>query len=136
MKKTVYKVLSVITALCLLFGICPIYVFATEEELTEVEAVSIIQFSPETELDYETEIFANKFYSVGEQVDATKYFYNQLTGNQKRIYEQIWTAGPVQSITLDLTGISIIGTGTSSASKTNAQKSAMNDIMMALTALN
>lgn len=136
MKKSVYKVLSVITALCLLFGICPIYVFATEEELTEVEAVSTIQFSPETELDYESGIFANKFYSVGEQVDTTKYFYNQLTGNQKKIYEQIWTAGPMQSITLDLTGISIIGTGTSSSSKTNAQKTAMNDIMMALTALN
>lgn len=136
MKKTVYKVLSVITALCLLFAICPIYVFATEEELTEVEAVSTIQFSPETELDYETGIFANKFYSVGGQVDTAKYFYNQLTGNQKKIYEQIWAAGPMQSITFDLTGISIIGTGTSSASKTNAQNAAMNDIMMAITALN
>lgn len=136
MKKTVYKVLSVVTALCLLFGISPIYVFANDEELTEVEAVSTIQFSPETELDYETGIFANKFYSIGGQVDTTKYFYNQLTSNQKKIYEQIWAAGPMQSITFDLTGISIIGTGTSSTSKTNAQNAAMSDLMMAITALN
>ncbi len=136
MKKTVYKVLSVITALCLLFGICPIYAFATDEELTEVEAVSTIQFSPDIELENETCTTINKFYSSAGQIDTTKYFYNQLTSNQKKIYEQIWAAGPVQSITLDLTGITITGTGTSSTSKTNAQNAAMNDIMMAITALN
>ncbi len=136
MKNTVYKVLSVITALCVLLAICPVSASAADEDLTEVKSISMIQFSPDTELEVETGIVANKFYSFGGQIDTTKYFYNQLTSNQKKIYEQIWAAGPVQSIALDMTGITITGAGTSSTSKTNAQNAAMNDVMMAITALN
>lgn len=137
MKRTVFKVLSVIMALCLFIGAMPVMTFAvSDEELTTVEPVSMIQFSPEKELDPSLNINMNKFYSDGTQVDTTKFFYNQLTSNQKGIYDQIWEAGPVESIEIDLTGISITGTGTSSASKTNAANNAMQDIMMAITALN
>ena len=136
MRKSVGKVLSVIMALCLFVTILPMSVSAEEVELTVVEPVSMIEFSPETELDPSLNINMNKFYSDGTQVDTTKFFYNQLTANQKGLYNQIWAAGPVESIEIDLTGISITGTGTSSASKTNAANNAMQDIMMAITALN
>ena len=136
MKKSVGKVLSVIVALCLFMAILPMSASAEDVEMTEVESVSMIQFSPETELDPSLNINMNKFYSDGTKVDTTKFFYNQLTSNQKGIYDQIWEAGPVESIEIDLTRISITGTGTSSASKTNAANNAMQDITMAITALN
>lgn len=136
MKKSVGKVLSVIMALCLSLTVMPMSVSAEDVEMTEVESVSMIQFSPETELDPSLNTNMNKFYSDGTQVDTTKYFYNQLTANQKSLYDQIWAAGPVESIEIDLTGISITGKGTSSTSKTNAANNAMQDIMMAITALN
>lgn len=136
MRKTVYKVLSVITALCVLLAICPVSAYASTEDLYQSEEVSVIQFSPDTELEVETSATTNRFYSSAVQLDTTKYFYNQLTSNQKKIYEQLWASGPVQSIELDMTGIVITGTGTSSTSKNNAQNAAMNDIMMAITALN
>ena len=136
MKKSVGKVLSVIVALCLFMAILPMSASAEDVEMTEVESVSMIQFSPEKELDPSLNINMNKFYSDGTKVDTTKFFYNQLTSNQKGIYDQIWEAGPVESIEIDLTRISITGTGTSSASKTNAANNAMQDITMAITALN
>ncbi len=136
MKKSVGKVLSVIMALCLLLTVMPMSVSAEDVEMTEVESVSMIQFSPETELDPSLNINMNKFYSDGTQVDTTKYFYNQLTANQKSLYDQIWAAGPVETIEIDLTGISITGKGAYSASKTNAANNAMQDIMIAITALN
>ncbi len=136
MKKSVGRVLSVIMALCLFITILPMSVSAEEIELTEVELVSMIQFSPETELNVKPGATMNKFYSNGTQVDTTKFFYNQLTANQKALYDQIWAAGPVETIDIDMTGISITGKGTSSASKTNAANNAMQDIMMAITALN
>ena len=136
MKKTVYKVLSVITALCVFLAIYPVTVSAVDEGFTTVEAVSTIQFSPDVELEMKPEITANRFYSNGRQVDTTKYFYNQLTNNQKQIYNQLCAAGPTPSVTLDMSDIKITGTGTSSTSKTNAQNAAINDIVMAITALN
>ena len=131
MRKSVGKVLSVIMALCLFVTIFPVSVSAEEVELTVVEPVSMIEFSPETELDPPLNVNMNKFYSDGSQVDTTKFFYNQLTSNQKKLYDQIWAAGPVASITVDLTGITITG-----STKQNAANSAMQDIMMAITALN
>ena len=136
MKKSVGKVLSVIIALCLFMTILPMSASAEDVEMTEVESVSMIQFSPETELDPSLNINMNKFYSDGTQVDTTKFFYNQLTSNQKGIYDQIWAAGPVQTIDIDLTEITITGAGDYSASKTNASNNAMQDIVMAVTALN
>ncbi len=135
MKKTVVKVLSVIMALCLFLTVFPISVSAEDAALTEVEPVSMIQFSPETEIDVNLGSTMHKFYSDGSQVDTSKFFYNQLTVNQKALYDQIWAAGPVQSIEFDLSGITITGTGTSSTSKTNAVNNAQQDIMLAMTAL-
>ncbi len=136
MKKLVGKVLSVIMALCLFMTILPVSVSAEEIEMTEVEPVSMIQFSPETELDVNLGATMNKFYSNGTQVDTTKFFYNQLTSNQKAIYDQILEAGPVESIEIDMSGVSITGRGTYSKSETNAINNAQQDVMMAITAIN
>ena len=136
MKKSVGKVLSVIMALCLFMTILPLSASAEDVEMTEVKSVSMIQFSPETELEPSLNTNMNKFYSDGTQVDTTKFFYNQLTATQKSLYDQIWAAGPVESIEIDLTGISITGTGNSSSAQKNAGNNAMQDIVMAVTALN
>lgn len=135
MSKTVFKVLSVIMALCVLLGAMPVTVFA-QDETEYAESGSVIRFSPETELPVEMNVSANRFYGSGAQADTTRYFYSQLTANQKELYNQILSAGVVQKITVDLTNITITGKGTSSSSKNNAVNAAMNDIMMALTALN
>ncbi len=131
MTNKLLKFVSLITALCLLIGLMPVMAFAQTKELEYGGEFSIIQFSPKTELEVETSTNINKFYSVGTDVDATKYFYNQLTSNQKKIYEQIWSAGVVQSIDLDMTGITITGT-----TLTKAVNNAQQEIMMAITALN
>ncbi len=136
MEKSVFKLLSVIVALCLFMTILPMSASAEDVEMTEAEPVSMIQFSPKTELEVNLGSTMNKFYSDGSQVDTTKFFYNQLTANQKALYDQIWAAGPVGKIEIDLTDITITGTGTSSAAQKNAGNNAMQDIMMAITALN
>ncbi len=122
MRKSVYKVLSFLTALCVFFSLMPVVSFAEEGELEHVEDISIIQFSPETELEPTFNININKFYSSGAQVDATKYFYNQLTANQKKIYDAVWAAGPVEQVRVNV----------STASMSAAQQ----DTLLALTALN
>lgn len=131
MKKTISKIFCVIMALCVFFGTIPMTVSAQDNKLYESEDFSMIKFSPETELPTELGGTINKFYSNGTDVDTTRYFYNQLTTNQKKIYEQVWAAGVVETIAIDLTGINIVGT-----TKTVAASSAQQDIMMALTALN
>lgn len=136
MTRKLLKFVSFVTALCVLMGVMPFVVYAEDGVIEHSEEFSIIQFSPETELPVEIGSSVNKFYSNSTSIDATKYFYNQLTANQKEIYEQIWAAGPVQTIELDMTGISITGAGGYSASKTNAVNNANQDIMIAVTALN
>lgn len=137
MTKKFLKFVSFVTALCVLMGVMPLVVYAEDGEIYHSEEISIIQFSPETQLPIEVGASVNKFYSNSTNVDATKYFYNQLTANQKKIYEQIWAAGPVQSIPITMNEISIKGTGSlSSTAKSNAETNAMQDIVMAITALN
>ena len=138
MKKTVFKVLSVVMALCLFIGTMPVMTFAEDVEWELVENVPIIKFSPETKIDVQVGgNTINKFYSAGTEVDTTKYFYNQLTSNQKKIYDQIWAAGPVETVEIDMTDISITSTGlTSSVCQNDAVSKAQQDIIMALSALN
>lgn len=138
MKKTVFKVLSVVMALCVFLGLLPVTAFAEDVEWELVENVPIIKFSPETKIDVQVGgNTINKFYSVGAEVDTTKYFYNQLTNNQKKIYDQIWAAGPVETVEIDMTDISITSTGlTSSVCQNDAVSKAQQDIIMAITALN
>lgn len=136
MTKRFLKLVSFVTALCVFLSLMPLVVSAEDGEIYHTEEIPIIQFSPETELPVEVNTSINRFYSSGTEVDATKYFYNQLTANQKELYEQIWDAGPVQSIPITMNKISITGTGTSSTSRTNAVNNAQQDIMMAITALN
>ena len=136
MTNKLLKFVSFVTALCVLLGVMPLVASAEDDKLEYSDEFSVIQFSPETELPIETNVSINKFYSSGTQVDTTKYFYNQLTSNQKEIYNQLWSAGPVDTITLDLANINITGTGNYSTSKSNASNNAQQDIMMAITALN
>lgn len=136
MTKRFLELMSFVTALCVFLSVMPIVASAEDGEIYHSEEVSVIQFSPETELPVEVNTSINRFFSSTE-VDTTKYFYNQLTANQKELYEQIWAAGPVESISITMNGISITGTGTfSSTAKNNAANTAMQDIMMAITALN
>lgn len=136
MKKTVFKVLSVIMALCLFMGAMPVMAFAEDDTLCHTEEIKKIDFSPNVKIDVQPNTNTNKFYSTGEQVDATKFFYNQLTSTQKIMYDQIWAAGPVASIEIDMTDISIIGTAFNSYSaENNALNKAQQDVIMALTAL-
>lgn len=137
MANKLLKFVSFVTALCVLIGIMPLVVYAEDGEIYHSEEISVIQFSPETELPVEINTSINKLYSSGTDVDTTKYFYNQLTATQKELYEQIWAAGPVQSIPVAMNEISINGTGSlSSIAKNSAEANAMQDIMMAITALN
>ena len=138
MKKTVFKVLSVVMALCVFLGLLPVTAFAEDVEWELVENVPIIKFSPETKIDVQVGgNTINRFYSAGTEVDTTKYFYNQLTSNQKKIYDQIWVAGPVETVEIDMTDISITSTGlTSSVCQNDAVSKAQQDIIMAITALN
>ncbi len=122
MTNKLLKFVSFVTALCVLMGVMPLVSFAEKGELEHVEDISIIQFSPETELEPTFNININKFYSSGAQVDATKYFYNQLTANQKKIYDAVWAAGPVEQVRVNV----------STASMSVAQQ----DALLALTALN
>lgn len=136
MTKRFLKLMSFVTALCVFLSVMPLVASAEDGEVYHTEEIPIIQFSPEMELPFEVNTSINRFYSSNTAVDTTKYFYNQLTANQKELYEQIWAAGPVENIDIDLDGITITGTGTSSKSKTNAVNNAQQDIMMAITALN
>lgn len=137
MTRRILKFVSFITALCVFMSVMSLMASAEDGEIEHSEEFSIIQFSPETELPVEMSTNINRFYSSGAEVNTTKYFYNQLTANQKELYEQIWAAGPVQSIPITMNGISISGTGSlSSTAKNNALSNAQQDIMMAITALN
>lgn len=136
MANKLLKFVSFVTALCVLIGIMPVISFAQENGLEYTEDISMIQFSPKTEIEQSFNMNTNKFYNDGTQIDASKYFYNQLTSNQKKLYEQIWAAGPVQTISIDLTEITITGTGMFSTSEKNAVSNAQQDVIMAITALN
>ncbi len=131
MKKTIFKMLGVIMALCVFLGAMPVAAFAESDEIITVAPVEIIEFSPDTQLEPTVNNTINNFYSDGSQVDTTRYFYNQLTANQKEFYNQILTAGPVEKITIDFSNITITGSTTDEMSSAASQ-----DIMMALTAVN
>ena len=131
MIKSVFKALSIIMALCLFIGAMPLVTFAEDTTLYTSEEASMIQFSPETKLDIPLGSTMNKFYSNGTDVDTTRFFYNQLTANQKELYNQILAAGPVETISIDLTNINIVG-----MSKTAAGNNAFQDLMLAFSAIN
>lgn len=137
MRRIVFKVLSIIMALCIFLSLMAIGVSAADNEIYTTEEISITNFSPETKLETSFNNSVNKFYNGGTDVDTTNFFYNQLTENQKKMYNQIWEAGAVEEITFDLTNIKITGRGTTSDNaKNTASTTAQQDIMMALTALN
>lgn len=136
MKKTVSKMLGVIMALCIFLGVMPMSASAKEISIPASPEYKITEFSPKTKLEPSQTNNAAQFYSNGGQVDATRYFYNQLNANEKEIYEQILAAGTVQNIPLDMTNISFTGTGSTSQEAQNAMVAQITpSVALALTAL-
>ncbi len=137
MTKRFLKFVSVIMALCFFAGTMPIFASAKEYVISAPETYWATEFSPETELPIEYGGVVNQFYSSGADVDTTRYFYNQLTTNQKSLYDQIKAAGAVQNIKINMSGISVIGSGSSQSNAVSDMSSQITaDIRMALTALN
>ena len=157
MKRMVLKVLSVIMALCVFLGTMPIVVFAEDDGgfVFCTENAAKIDFSPNADYENLFDTNVNKFYNTGTQTDAKNFFYNQLTNNQKEIYEQLSEAnnnsydgyteqvlsnGSVSYLTipieLDLTNITISGIETSTQTAVNAAiQNALQDVMLAMSAL-
>lgn len=148
MKKTVFKVLSIIMALCVFLGAMPVMAFAeSEDTLYYSEEVEMIDFSPKVETNFDIIVPVNRYYSTDAQIDTTKFFYNQLTATQKSIYDQLWLAHMNSygnctvsdneiTIPVNMTGVSISGAGASSAAaKNNAASTAQQYIMLVMTAL-
>lgn len=100
MKKTVFKVLSIIMALCVFLGAMPIMSYATVEEFVLV--ADAIDFNPETEIEIKKNfnISANHQYSSGITNVEGWRFYNQLTDIQKDYYEIFLNAGVTETITI------------------------------------
>lgn len=122
MTKRLLKFVSFVTALCILIGVMPFVVYAEDGEIEYSEDFSIINFSPKTDLPIEVGFSANKYYSNSTNVDATKYFYNQLTANQKKIYDTVWEAGPIAQVKVNIS--------------TSSSSVAQQDVIKALSALN
>ena len=108
MVKSVFKVLSVIMALCLFLGAMPIVSFAENEKpdgYVVVENVDATQFSPGNtlpETDIATDDFvANKFYGNSTDPDSAYLFYNQLDETEKYVYSMFLSAGVAETIELD-----------------------------------
>ncbi len=136
MRKSVFKMLSVITALCLLLYALPVFASAGSNEYLSYEGEDVVYFSPETALPLQYGSAVNQFYSSGAPVDVSRYFYDQLTENQKVLYDQIKAAGPVQNIKMNMSGLSIIGSGNSQNAAANNMSSQITaDVKMALSAL-
>ncbi len=137
MRESVFKVLSVITALCVLLSCVSVSAFAiSQEENTEIqgERVDLIQISPEVELPYSQNNNLINFFGNGGS-DEGWLFYNQLTNRQKGIYTNIKNAGATDTVTLKLTEY-YYGTGeTQSDSAYAIQPELTYDIKAALTAV-
>lgn len=131
MTKRILRFMSFVTALCVLMGALPLAVYAEDGEIYHSEETSVIQFSPETKLPIEISANINKFYGNGAEVDTTKYFYNQLTAAQKKIYDAVWAAGPVSEITVNFNEGELVA-----ADFIAMLNIPMAETMMAVTALN
>ncbi len=136
MKKSVYKVLSILTALCVLFSIVPIAVVAAPaSDIIQGGSVEIVDICPETELPYAENNNLINFYSDSANADTPYLFYNQLTNRQKSMYDCMLNAGVVEKVTLKFDDY-YHGTGTTQNNAAHAPQSEINyDIKMAMTAV-
>lgn len=102
MKRTVFKVLSVIMALCLFIGAMPVMAFAVVEDYVLV--AETIDFNPETEIEIKNDFNISKIpqYSSGATKVEGWRFYDQLTATQKEYYEIFLNAGVTETITITL----------------------------------
>ncbi len=136
MKKSVYKVLSFITALCVLLSIIPVVaVAAPASEIIQGECIDIIDIYPEADLPYAENNNMFNFYSDSTNADVPYLFYNQLTDRQKSMYDCIKTAGVTDKVTLRFNDY-YHGTGTTQNNAAYAPQSEINyDVKMAITAV-
>lgn len=136
MKKSVYKVLSVITALCVLLSVIPfVAVAVSSTEYIQGERVDMINICPETYLPYAENNRVIDFYAGSGDADTEYLFYNQLTDRQKGMYNAIKNAGVTDKITLTLSEY-YYGTGTTQNNAAYAPQPEMNkDIKLAITAV-
>ena len=144
MKRMISKILCIIMALCLFLGAMPIMSFANNEPdgFVEVEGMDAIDFSPEVQLEMSNNVtdgmFADKFYSNGADANTPYRFFNQLTDNQKLIYQAILNAGVKESILLpfEYPANPIVGSGVSyNDAVTNVKTILSNDIVAAISAV-
>lgn len=131
-------------ALCVFLAAMPVMSFANSGPggFVEVEGMDIIDFSPEVQLEIPDnvtdDIFADKFFSNGTDANLPYRFYNQLTDNQKLIYEAILNAGVKESILLpfEYPANPIVGSGASvDEAVVNVKAILSNDIIAATSAV-
>ena len=136
MIKSVFKVLSIIMALCLFIGAMPLVSFAnTKENIIQGESFDIIDISPEADLPYAENNNVINFFSNSNDINAGYLFYNQLTDRQKGMYDDIKNAGVTDTVTLNLNEY-YYGTGTTQNIAATAPQSEISyDVKMALTAV-
>lgn len=135
MKRTVFRVLSVIMALCVFLGAMPVMAFAVVEDYVLV--AETIDFNPETELEIKTDLNISKIpqYSSGATNTEGWRFYNQLTDIQKEYYEIFLNAGVTEVITITLdTPYTATGT-TGNIGFQNALGAAQLDLIAAISAV-
>lgn len=145
MKRTVSKILCIITALCVFLGTMPIIAFAGDEPngYVVVDEIEAIKFSPETELEVPNTVTgsfeANKFFGNGNTENTPYLFYSQLTDVQKTIYNTVLNAGVSETITLPFDNPNetpYVGSGTSyDEALASAENTLTNDVIAAITAV-
>lgn len=136
MKKSVYKVLSVITALCVLLSVLSfVSSAAPATDYIRGEYVDMVDICPETELPHAENNEPSKFFSGSGDAETGYLFYNQLTDKQKSMYDCIKNAGVTDKVTLKFNDY-YSGTGTTQNDAAYAPQPEINyDIKMALTAV-
>ena len=136
MKKSVYKVLSVITALCVLLSVIPfVAVAVSSTEYIQGERVDMINICPEAYLPYVENNRVIDFYAGSGDADTEYLFYNQLTDRQKSMYDCMLNAGVVEKVTLKFNDY-YHGTGTTQNNAAYAPQSEISyDIKMAMMAV-
>lgn len=136
MKKSVYKVLSVITALCVLLSVIPfVAVAVSSTEYIQGERVDMINICPEAYLPYAENNRVIDFYAGSGDADTEYLFYNQLTDRQKGMYDCMLNAGVVEKVTLKFNDY-YHGTGTTQNNAAYAPQSEISyDIKMAMMAV-
>lgn len=133
MTKEIFKLVSFVTAFCVLLTVIPFAAYAEDKKIS-LTAESI-QFNPETELEMSFSASAIPQFSGTTNSEEGWLFYNQLTDAQKVFYQAIYNAGVSETITVQ-PETAYTGTGFTDNSAFNAALGkAMEDVIAAITAV-